>query len=330
MRKKTRNKQARGFRVGKPVSLAVAFTAGALLTTSMASWASFQYVGKPVGVESAGSAASSIYLPGPGAAPEKPDLQGYQRAFTHTPALIEKGAGIAWPCHGSGQGTLSKVLYRLLPPGWTLYTKPGTLLDILTYYDCHSSPWTVPLRQVLHREGYTGTLWWGYNVLSISPRPALTATATPVPSVPPVIQPGGPMIPANSTPAMVQTTDPLPKPAIIQADPLPKVGVDPKPAVQNPIAACHRMKIPAVEHPAAIVPPATVPPAQALPLTLGPDGKLIQTGWHTRVINLDKAVHGGWKLAIPRHPNERQIQLARAWLRNGGSLYYPLPQGQGK
>ena len=313
--------------------MGIAFVTGVLVSTSMASWASFQYVGRPLDTESAGSAGSSVYMPGPGAAPQKPDLQGYDKAFTHTPTLIEKGAGIAWPCHGEGQGSLNKVLYRLLPPGWSLYAKPGTLLNVPTWYSCHSSPWTVPLQQVLHREGYTGTLWWGYNVLSIAPRPmkALPSVAGVRPAAP-VIQPGGPLLPAGD-PAKetgTQTTMPLAHTAVIEStDPKP----DPKPVpmtrtplikevktvktVHDPIAACHGHGVAVrTAHPAAD------------PLTIGPNGTVIQEGWQQHVINLQKAVREGWRLNISSHPNARQIQLARIWLKNGGTLYYPLPAGK--
>lgn len=297
------------------VRMGVAFAAGVLVSTSMASWASFQYVGRPLNTPSAGSAASSMYLPGPGAAPEKPDLQGFTPAFTHIPALVEKGAGIAWPCHGAGQGTLGKVLYRLLPPGWSLYVKPGTLLDVPTWYACHSSPWTVPLRQVLHRENYTGTLWWGYNVLSIAPRVPAAQAPDPAAGVPatkpaPVIQPGGPMLPIPPH-SDIQTTLPLPTTATVA-----EAVADPHPAipVHDPVAARsgHGVSV------------STQPAAPDAPLTLGPGGVVVSAGWHQHVIPLQKAVREGWQLAISKHPDAKQLQLARAWLSNGGALYYPL------
>lgn len=334
--KSVMNPEKAGNRRRCQVRMGIAFVTGILVSTSMASWASFQYVGRPLGAESAGSAGSSVYLPGPGAAPQKPDLQGYDKAFTHAPTLVEKGAGIAWPCHGDGQGPLNKVLYRLLPPGWSLYAKPGTLLNVPTWYSCHSSPWTVPLQQVLHREGYTGTLWWGYNVLSIAPRPAgdeLPSVAGAQPETP-VIQPGGPLLPAGDpakaadttqttmplahTP-VIESTDPKPVPMAVTVTRTPSVKkVKTIKTVQDPVAACHRHGVAVrAEH-----------PADEAPLTIGPNGTVIQAGWHQHVINLQKAVHEGWKLNITSHPNALQIQLARIWLKNGGTLYYPLPAGK--
>lgn len=284
------------------IRMSIAFVTGVLVSTSVASWASFQYVGRPLDTPSAGSAGSSVYLSGPGSrSPEKPDLQGTDKVFTHRPALVQKGAGIAWPCHGSGQGPLNKVLYRLLPAGWSLYAKPGTVLDLPTWYACHSNTWTTPLREVLQREGYEGTLWWGYDVLSIAPRPQqpmpAVAGSDPAKIGDPVIQPGGPMIPLP--PGQPQITLPLAKPS-----------------APNPVAACHG-------HGNTV----HATPAPTGPLTIGPGGTVIAAGWHQHVIPLQKAVREGWKLAIAPHPDAQQMRLARAWLANGGALFYPLKNG---
>jgi hypothetical protein len=331
--KSVMNPEKAGNRRRCQVRMGIAFVTGILVSTSMASWASFQYVGRPLETESAGSAGSSVYLPGPGAAPQKPYLQGYDKAFTHTPALIEKGAGIAWSCHGDGQGSLNKILYRLLPPGWSLYAKPGTLLDIPTWYACHGRPWTAPLQQVLHREGYTGTLWWGYNVLSIAPRPikALPAVVGVKPAKP-VIQPGGPLLPAgkpiDTAVSDTQTTYPLT--AVEKPEdkgrpmPLPfypAVKTTPLKTVQSvpdPVAVCHNHGVRVKD----------VHPAVETPLTIGPNGKIIRAGWDQRVINFQKAVREGWKLSLSKHPTAKEIRLARAWMENGGTLYYPLPGGK--
>ncbi len=299
------------------IRMSIAFVTGVLVSTSVASWASFQYVGRPLGTVSAGSVGSSMYLPGSGASMEPPDLQGADKVFTRAPALAQKGAGIAWPCHGSGQGPLNKVLYRLLPAGWSLYAKPGTVLDLPTGYACHSNPWTTPLRQVLQREGYEGTLWWGYDVLSIAPRPhsIMPAVAGVDPAQVavtgrPVIQPGGPMMP-YLPPRSVQTTLPLSTKTdpVIAAHPASVAN-----SAVNPIAACHGHGNHVEQRRAANV-----------PLTLGPGGKVVPAGWQQHVIPLQKAVREGWQLALSKHPDARQVRLARAWLSNGGTLYYPLP-----
>ena len=300
-----------------------------VLASSPLAWAGFQFVGPPpVTQDNAESAASSIYVspqrPFAGAAhpvEKAPDLQGYVPTFHKTSILAQEGAGIAWPCHGGGSAPLNKALYKLLPEGWSLYAKTGTLLNIPVWYACHSNPWTMVVRQVLRRSGYEGTLWWGYDTLTIRPRPMrpLPAIAGVKPSTtsftPPVASKVTMPDPAASHtvsspvgPAPKQITEPL-KSASVKSDPVPVPM----------IAVSHARK----------VPPHVTPVAQAggtTPMTVGPDGEVIQPSLEQKVIPLVRAIHGHWRLELPTHPNHREIALAKAWLSAGGTLFSPLPQ----
>jgi len=293
----------------------MAFAAGAVVSVSMASWASFQYEGMPpVTTPTAPDAGSTVYLANRGSAGQPQALSGFQQVGA-IPGLEQKGAGIAWPCHGSGEGPLNAMLYRLLPAGWKLYAKPGTVLDMPTSYDCAGSPWTVPVDRMLRAQDMSGTLWWGYDILAIAPvAPPPVSDPQPLPNK---IQPGGPMLPAQTA----QQTLPLPSVSTPAGTTAPTASAKP-----NLVAACtgHGMSLVA-SHPARSVP---VADPQATPLTIGAGGKVVSADWHHRVIFLRKAVREHWQLAISRHPTPAQRALARAWLANGGVLFYPLPKAR--
>lgn len=195
--------------------VATAFAAGLVVAVSASSWASFQYVGKPLGTQSDPIAGSTVYISGPiGKTPFETRFPGLQAIQNPTDPLLQKGAGIAWPCHGAGSGTISQVLYHLLPAGWKIYAQPGVVLGLPVQYSCHDDPWTVPMGKVLHEQGLVGTLWWGYDVLSLAPQDSVPQ------ALPQGIQPGGPMIPAQPDP-VVKANDPKPAPKAIQStDPL--------------------------------------------------------------------------------------------------------------
>lgn len=284
-----------------------AFAAGVVVSVSMASWAGFQYQGMPpVTTAPASDAGSTVYLADPGLRGNPPALHGFQEVGT-TPGLQQKGAGIAWPCHGSGDGPLDTMLYRLLPAGWKLYAKPGTILDLAASYDCAGSPWTAPVDRMLRAQDMTGTLWWGYDILAVAPvAPAPVADPQPVP---PVIQPGGPMLPARIGAHTL---------------PLPQATAPVISAMPNPVAACSGHGVPlAASHPARA---ATASDPGESPLTIGAGGQIVAAGWNRHVIPLQKAIREHWQLAISRHPTPAQRRLASAWLANGGVLFYPLPK----
>ncbi len=280
--------------------IAIAFTTGALISVSVASMASFQYQGMPPAVVpgQSGSAGSTIYLQNPDIPASPAALSGFQEVST-IPGLVQKGAGIAWPCHGSGEGPLNTMLYRLLPAGWKLYAKPGTVLDLPTQYSCNGDPWTTPVDRMLRDQHLSGTLWWGYDILAIAPE----APAFPLP---PRIQPGGPMLPATTT----STTVPLALPT-----PPAAVSADTKAAKPDPVAACHGSGTHLVAK----------QPAPDAPLTIGKNGQVIALGWKQHVIPLTRAVREGWQLALPKNPTPVQRRLGEAWIANGGVLRYPLP-----
>nr|WP_297498803.1 toxin co-regulated pilus biosynthesis Q family protein [Ferrovum sp.] len=103
----------------------------------------------------------------------KPVLKGFQKVFTHVPVLAQYGAGLATTCHGGGPMSLLHALHRLLPYGWTVYTKPGTLLRLDTRYSCHGvQPWSTSLQTALKRMGFHGALYWRSKILTIwAPNP---------------------------------------------------------------------------------------------------------------------------------------------------------------
>jgi hypothetical protein len=246
-------------------------------------------------------------------------MNGYVQAFKKVPVLAENGAGIAPTCQGGGSAPLNDALYKLMPEGWSLYAKPGTLLNLPVWYSCHDNPWTSVVAQVLKRSGYEGTIWWGYDMLTIAPRPMRpmpsiagvkpsTATATP-PVVSTVTMPDpAPSYTVSSPVDPAQTTDPL-KRVAVESDPVPVPM----------IATCHAKKVSPHVTPVAHVGGTT-------PMTIGPGGEVIQPSVKQQVIPLVRAINGHWRLELPVHPNRRAIALAKAWLNAGGTLFSPLPQ----
>ena len=281
--------------------------AAVVLAVSPLAWAEFQFVGPPpMTQDNAESAASSVYVspqrPFAGAAhpvEKAPDLQGYVPTFHKTSILAQEGAGIAWPCHGGGSAPLNKALYKLLPEGWSLYAKTGTLLNIPVWYACHSNPWTMVVRQVLKRSGYEGTLWWGYDMLTIAPRPM-----RPMPTI------------AGVKPSAKAAT----QPTVSTRTTIDPVSLPVKPA-QTTIPLKH-----IVATSPSHVSMTAVHVGDATPLTIGPGGEVIQPNLKQKVIPLVRAINGHWRLELPVHPNRREIALAKAWLNAGGTLFSPLPQ----
>lgn len=284
------------------VRVGIAFAAGIAVSVSMASFASFQYLGVPPGSAPSSTVGSSVYLTNPADMKTPPALQGMLQVGT-VPGLVQRGAGIAWPCHGSDQGPLDVMLYRLLPSGWKLYVKPGTDVSLESGYACHGNPWTTPINRMLRSQGLTGTLWWGYDVLSIAPQ----QVAQPTPLPPQNIQPGGPMIPAAGPKS--QKTYPLALTKVVKVPPK-TVHTDP-PAKDMTACAGHGIH--------------AGTPSSAEVMTIGKDGKVISAGWDQHVIPWQTAVAEHWRLDVGRHPTPAQRKLAEAWMGAGGVLFRHLP-----
>lgn len=280
--------------------------AAVVLAISPLAWAGFQFVGPAPLSQGQQRGASSVYLAAtqPAAistqtSPTPPDMNGYVQAFKKVPVLAENGAGIAQPCQGGGSAPLNDALYKLMPEGWSLYAKPGTLLNLPVWYSCHDNPWTSVVAQVLKRSGYEGTIWWGYDMLTIAPRPM-----RPLPAIVGV----KPSTKASSQPTVSTRTTPDP------------VSLPVKPA-QTTIPLKH-----AVATSPSHVLRTALHVGGATPLTIGPGGEVIQPGLKQKVIPLVRAINGHWRLELPTHPNHREIALAKAWLNAGGTLFSPLPQ----
>lgn len=295
--------------------VAVAFASGLLVSLSIASWASFRYEGAPPANGQDWDQGSTVYLQNPADRGAPPVLQKLLAAGAG-PGLQQRGAGIAWPCHGSDQGPLDTLLYRLLPSGWKLYVKPGTVLTLPAQYACHGNPWTTEVDQMLRSQDMTGTLWWGYDVLAIAPAQQQIAS-DPMPAG--KIQPGGPMIPAPAD-SIGQKTDPLAVSTVLH-------GRKPLPEDAACAQAKRPAKITAAREKAITAAPGTEE-VQDAPLSIGRGGKIVAAGWAEHVIPLSKAIHEHWRLALPAHPTARQARLGKLWMDNGGVLFQPLPSGK--
>lgn len=102
---------------------------------------------------------------------QQPDLQGFQKTLSVEPVLAQHGQGEAGSCKGGGFTTLGAALQAILPEGWTVYTKPGVLLGVQVQYRCDQKPWTDVLREVIHKDGLHGAVWWGSKDLTLWPAP---------------------------------------------------------------------------------------------------------------------------------------------------------------
>ncbi|MBN6740294.1 hypothetical protein JKG47_07070 [Acidithiobacillus sp. MC6.1] len=283
-----------------------AVVAAVVLAISPLAWAGFQFVGPAPLSQGPQRGASSVYLrtAQPAAiatqtSPAPPGMNGYVRAFKKVAVLTENGAGIAPPCRGGGSAPLNEALYKLMPEGWSLYAKPGTILNLPVWYSCHDNPWTSVVAQVLKRSGYEGTLWWGYDMLTIAPRPM-----RPMPAI------------AGVKPSTKAATQPTAN-TLTKPDPV-SLAVDP---AQTTIPLKQAVK--ALPSPVSMT---TVHVGGTTPLTIGPNGEVIQPGLKQKVIPLVQALNGHWRLELPTHPDHREIALAKAWLNAGGTLFSPLPR----
>ncbi len=303
-----------------------------VLAISPLAWAGFQFVGPAPLSQGQQRGASSVYLAAtqPAAistqtSPTPPDMNGYVQAFKKVPVLAENGAGIAQPCQSDGSAPLNDALYKLMPEGWSLYAKPGTLLNLPVWYSCHDNPWTSVVAQVLKRSGYEGTLWWGYDILTIAPRPM-----RPLPGV-------AGMVPASGTTQSMtvqKPVDPMPgtspmtgaKSADIAApaDPVQTTMAlktsTPNRKDKQMVMACKN------RHSSVTVKITPVTYSESTPATIGANGAVIQPSLKQKVIPLNRAVRENWRLELPEHPNGREVALAKAWLNAGGTLFSPLPQ----
>ncbi len=110
-----------------------------------------------------------------------PDLTGYTHILSKKPALEQHGSGFAAICHGHGTYSLRAALHMVLPVGWSVYAKRGTVLSFPVHYTCHGDPWTVVVGKMFKQDGYRGAVWWGNDVLTVHPEKSVMPV-TPAPA----------------------------------------------------------------------------------------------------------------------------------------------------
>ncbi|MBU2765595.1 hypothetical protein HAP94_05145 [Acidithiobacillus ferrivorans] len=109
-----------------------------------------------------------------------PHLEGFHKSFFVQPTLAIHGNGIPGKPDRmqSGIHSLREVLQEALPTGWSLYTKPGVVLDIPVQITSHlhSEMWIKVLHDLLQKSGLHGAVWWNQQVVTL-----WTAPVTPHP-----------------------------------------------------------------------------------------------------------------------------------------------------
>jgi hypothetical protein len=167
-----------------------------------------------------------------GTATPTPDLHGFQKRFTKEPVLAQHGVGIAEACHGGGIMTVRQAIRKLLPEGWTVYSRPGVLLGLNTHYSCKGGkPWTTALQHALRNVGFHGAIYWGSNDMTVwvpaaTPpdlsgyEPASLKAHAPQDNQLTVGHAGKIVATAPKDATAVQTTAPLPIPSLAGATPV--------------------------------------------------------------------------------------------------------------
>ena len=170
-----------------------------------------------------------------GTATPTPDLHGFQKRFTKEPVLAQHGVGIAEVCHGGGIMTMRQAIQKLLPEGWTVYSRPGVLLGLNTHYSCKGGkPWTTALQHAIRNVGFHGAIYWGPNDMTVwvpaaSPESSPDLSGyKPVALKPHIVREdtltvgrGGKIVASLSQDtATMQTTAPLPSPSLSGATPV--------------------------------------------------------------------------------------------------------------